>query len=401
MIHPVSRRFSLFSAALVTGGLIAAMSSASTTAAPAPGKDASPEPQKLWAYVGTYTKGESKGIYLLELDLKSGRMSQPRLAGEAVNPSFVAIHPDHQHLYAVNEVEDFAAMKSGGVASFSIDPKSGKLTLLDQQPSKGAGPCYVVVDKAGKNALVANYSGGSVAVLPIAADGKLQPASAFIQHQGKGSNPKRQEGPHAHSINLDAANRYAFAADLGLDKIFVYKFDPAKGTLTPNDPPATNIDPGSGPRHFAFHPSGKYAYLINEMACTVTALFYDPKTGKLTPFQTIATVPEVKEGYSTAEIQVHPSGRFLYGSNRGHHSIAMFRIDPATGRLTSLGNESTQGQTPRNFGIDPTGRYLLACNQDSGTIVAFRINPETGDLAPTGQTVKVPNPVCVKFMPAP
>jgi len=259
-----------------------------------------------------------------------------------------------------------------------------------------------VVDRTGKNVLVANYGGGSIAALPIGPDGRLGPATSSIQHSGTVADPKRQGGPHAHSINLDAANRFAVVADLGLDKLFVYRFDPEKGTLTPNDPPFTQLERRSGPRHFTFHPDGRHAYVINEINCTVTALDYDAARGVLTPIGTVPTLPagvEVKPGDSTAEVQVHPSGKFLYGSNRGNDSIAIFAIDAVTGRLTPVGHQPTQGKTPRNFAIDPAGRFLLAENQNSGTIVVFKIDPATGKLSPTGHSVEVPSPVCVKFIP--
>jgi 6-phosphogluconolactonase len=250
--------------------------------------------------------------------------------------------------------------------------------------------------------LVANYGGGSVSVLPIQSDGRLGPATGFVQHEGSSVNPRRQERPHAHSMNLDAANRFAFAADLGLDKVLVYRFDANRGTIVPNDPPAATVAPGSGPRHFAFHPRGRNAYVINEMTSTVTAFRYDAGRGRLTELHTISTLPQGFTGNnSTAEVQVHPSGRFLYGSNRGHDSIAIFSIDSDTGRLTQVGHQPTGGRTPRNFGIDPTGVYLLAANQESSTVTVFRIDPRTGRLTPTGQTVNVPVPVCVKMMAAP
>jgi 6-phosphogluconolactonase len=237
-------------------------------------------------------------------------------------------------------------------------------------------------------------------VLPIEPDGRLGKATAFVQHHGTGPNPQRQEGPHAHCINLDAANRFAVVADLGLDKVLVYRFDPVKGTLTPNDPPSVAVAPGAGPRHFAFHPNGRNAYVINEIASTVTAFRYDAQRGVLEPLQTISTLPKDFHGNnSTAEVQVHPSGKFLYGSNRGHNSIAIFAIDPMTGRLTPVGHQSSQIKTPRNFGIDPTGTYLLVANQDSDSIVVFRIDTQTGDLQPTGTKVEVPVPVCVEMMP--
>jgi 6-phosphogluconolactonase len=357
--------------------------------------------EKFRVYVGTYTQGASKGIYLLELDLASGSLTSKGLAVESVNPSFLAVHPSRRFLYAVGEVGDFQGEKSGAVSAFTVDAASGTLSLLNQQSSRGQGPCYVAVDRTGKNALVANYGSGSVACLPISGDGRLKPASAFVQHAGSVALPKRQQGPHAHSINLDAANRFAIAADLGLDKLLVYRFDAASGSLTPNDPPFTRVAPGSGPRHFAFHPDGKHAYVINEITLTVTAFDYDADRGVLGDIQTISTLPEGTQGkgLSTAEVQVHPSGKFLYGSNRGHNTIAIFAIDPSSGRLTAVGHASTEGKTPRNFGIDPTGRYLLAANQGSNSVVVFRIDPQTGRLQPTGQSVEVPVPVCVKFVP--
>jgi 6-phosphogluconolactonase len=362
------------------------------------------EPQKLWVYVGTYTGGphNSKGIYRFELDPATGALTHLALAAEAKNPSFLAIHPNRRFLYAVGELDSFQGKKnSGAITAFAIDPKTGDLTLLNQQPSGGAGPCHLVVDKEGKHVLAANYSGGSVCVIPIDADGRLGTATAFIQHQGHGVNKQRQEAPHAHSINLDAASRFAVVADLGLDKVMVYKYDAEKGTLTPNDPPSTDIAPGSGPRHFAFHPDGRHAYVINELASTVTAMDYDSDRGLLKPIQTISTLPADFRGDTTcAEVQVHPTGKFLYGSNRGHNSIAVFTINPESGRLTAVGHQSQDIKTPRNFGIDPTGAYLLVANQDSNSIVVFRINDKTGELTPTGVKVEVPAPVCVKMMPA-
>jgi 6-phosphogluconolactonase len=349
-------------------------------------------------YIGTYTGPKSKGIYVCRLNLGTGAMTPLGLAAEADNPSFLAIHPSHRFLYAASETGTFAGKKSGAVNAFAIQ-ETGKLTPLNQQPSGGAGACHLVVDKTGKDVLVANYDGGSVSVIPIHEDGKLGEPTAFIQHEGSSVDKERQEGPHAHSINLDAANRFAFAADLGLDKVLVYRFDPAKGTLLANDPPSVSVKPGAGPRHFAFHPGGRYAYVINEMHSTVTAFSYDPARGVLKELQTISTLPENFKGEnSTAEVQVHPSGRFLYGSNRGHDSIAVFAIDPGKGTLRLVEQRSTQGKTPRNFGIEPSGQYLLAANQDSSSVVVFRIDPQSGRLSPAGPVVEVPSPVCVKFL---
>jgi 6-phosphogluconolactonase len=364
------------------------------------------QPDAFRVYVGTYTGGtrnaRSEGIYLLELDLHTGRLGEPHVAARVVNPSFLAIHPNRKLVYAVNEVGDFNGRRSGGVSAFSIDAETGALTLLNQQSSVGSGPCHLVVDQSGRNVLVANYGSGSVACLPIGANGRLQSSSSFIQHRGSGAKPARQAGPHAHSVNLDAAGRFAVVADLGLDKVFIYRLDSARGTLVPNQPPSAKTAPGSGPRHFAFHPNGQFGYVINEIANTVTVFSYDAERGSLTEVQTIGTLPRDYKGTShTAEVQVHPSGKFLYGSNRGHDSIAIFMIDPGTGTLSPSGYQPTQGRNPRNFAIDPTGAYLLAENGDSSTIVVFRIDPRTGSLRPTGQTVPVPKPVCIKMIPKP
>jgi len=395
MPSPVSRsllRVVLFALATACAGewLSAAESQA-------PGKV-----DRLRAYVGTYTRGASKGIYLLELDLAAGKLQSVGLAGEAVNPSFVALHPSRPLLYTVGEIDQFAGKKSGAVSAFSVDPKTGRLTLLSQESSQGTGPCHLAVDRTGQCVVVANYGSGSVACLPILEDGRLGPATSFFQHEGKSVNPQRQQGPHAHCTVLDAANRFLFVCDLGLEKIMSYRLDPAKGELRPSDPPATAVTPGSGPRHLAFHPNGRYAYVINEMGNTVTAFTYDAQRGTLASLKTISTLPEGfnKGSNTTAEVQVHPSGRFLYGSNRGHNSIAIFAIDAASGRLRSLGHQSTQGKTPRSFAIDPAGAYLLAANQDSDNIVLLAIDGQTGVLRPTGQSVSVGAPVCIEFLPA-
>lgn len=355
---------------------------------------------RFWVYLGTYTGKNSKGIYRCELDTATGKLSAPVLAAEVTNPSFLAIDPSQRFLYAVGEVGNFEGKKGGAVSAFAIDGKTGDLKLLNQQSSEGPGPCHLVVDGKGKNVLAANYGGGSVCVLPIDADGKLGKASAFVQHQGSSVDKSRQKAPHAHSINVDAANRFAFAADLGLDKVLIYRFDPAKGTLTANDPPDATVAGGSGPRHFAFHPGGKHAYVINEMKNTITAFSYDAERGALKELLTVPTLPkDFKGNSSTAEVQVHPSGMFLYGSNRGHDSIVIFAIDPKTGALTYVGHQAEKIKTPRNFGIDPTGTFLLVANQGSGSVIVFRIDPKTGDLKPTGNAVEVGAPVCVKMIP--
>jgi 6-phosphogluconolactonase len=355
--------------------------------------------EEMLVYAGTYTGGKSEGIYIFRLDQKSGAMEPRGVAKGVSNPSFLALAPSGRFIYAACEVAEFAGEKSGAIAAFAIDEKTGALALINQQPSGGGGPCHLVVDRAGRNVLVANYGGGSVSVLRIEEDGRLGRASAFVQHEGSSVNPQRQARPHAHSINLDAANRFAFAADLGLDKVLIYRFAAERGTLEAAEQPFAALAPGSGPRHFAFHPAGRHAYVINEMASTVTAFTYDAPRGALAELQTLSTLPEGFSGRnSTAEVQVAPSGKFLYGSNRGHDSIAVFAIDLEKGTLAPVEHKPTGGKTPRNFGIDPTGTFLLAANQGSDSIVVFRIDGATGRLEATGEAASVPTPVCVKFL---
>jgi 6-phosphogluconolactonase len=359
----------------------------------------------LLVYAGTYTGTKSKGIYVFRLDSATGKATPPQLAVETRNPSFLALHPGRKFLYAVSEAGGPAG---GRVSGFSIDEKSGRLAFLNQESSMGEGPCYLVVDRTGKNVLVANYGSGGVAVLPIGGDGRLGPASCHVSYQGSSVHPDRQKAPHAHSVNLDPGNRFAVVADLGIDRLLVCPFEPERGNLVFKDPPGDGaggarvpLKPGAGPRHFAFHPGGRFAYVINEINCTVTAFSYDGERGELKEVQSITTLPgKLEGGYSTAEVQVHPSGKFLYGSNRGHDSIAVFAIDREKGTLTPVEHQPTGGKTPRNFGIDPAGKYLLAANQGSDTIVVFRIDPDRGSLKATGEVIEVPSPVCVKFLPA-
>jgi len=353
-------------------------------------------------YVGTYTEegSKSKGIYAYRYDAATSEITPLGLAAETTNPSFVAPHPNGRFLYAVNEVGNYKSPNSGGVSAFSIDGTTGKLTFLNEVPTRGADPCYITVDKTGKYVLVANYTGGSVTVFPVLADGKLGEASAFVQHTGKGTNPERQEGPHAHSIDLSPDNRFAMVDDLGLDELLVYKFDAVKGSLTPNDPPFTKIDAGAGPRHFALRPDGKFAYVISEMGHTVTVLSNDVATGKLATLQTITTLPKDFTGRNDdAEIEVHPSGKFVYASNRGDDSLVIYAIDQNKGTLAQVGSVHTGGKEPRSFEIDPTGKLLFAENQKSDNIVVFKIDAKTGQLTPTGKVLDVASPVCLKFTP--
>lgn len=364
---------------------------------PAPLRAADGKP--LLAYFGTYTNsGKSKGIYCYKFDPASGALTSVGVTEGIKNPSFLAIHPSGKYLYSVSEVNDADGKPGGAVSAFALERPGGKLTPLNHQSSAGAGPCFVAVDKTGRVALVANYGSGSIASLPIKADGSLDKAASAIQHEGSSVNPSRQAGPHAHSINVAPDNRFAFAADLGLDKILVYKLDPAKGTLAANEPPFAKTPAGGGPRHFAFHPSGRFAYNCNEIQSSVTAYSYDAAKGELTELQTISTLPEMTSGNSTAEIRVHPSGKFAYCSNRGHDSLAIFAIDEKTGKLTARGHQKTLGRTPRNFGIDPTGAFIIACNQATDNVAVFKVDQQTGQLAQVGDLVNVPAPVCVKFL---
>jgi 6-phosphogluconolactonase len=337
-----------------------------------------------------------RNIEAFRLDPASGALAPLCRAAEIEHPSFLAIAPNHRFLYAVSEGADAAA---SGVSAFAIDAAAGKLRLLNRQPSGGSGPCYVAVDACGSNALIANYGSGSVAVFPLAGDGALRPASAFIQDHGSSVNPDRQEGPHAHCLVPGPGDRFAFACDLGLDKVMIFKFDPDRGTLAPAQPAFAAVKPGSGPRHIAFHPNGRWAYVINEMASTLTVFGCDAGNGALYEIQTQSTLPKDFSGENAdAEVAVHPSGSFVYASNRGDDSIAVFGCDPASGRLAFIERVPTGGQTPRHFEIDATGRYLLAANQLSGTVVVFSIDISAGHLRPAGSPAHSDYPMCLKCL---
>lgn len=340
--------------------------------------------EKYRVYFGTYTGKESKGIYQCEMNLKDGSLSAATLAGEASDPSFVAFHPSKKFLYAVNEGQ-------AKVSAFAIDDKTGNLTFLNSQPTQGGSPCHLVVDPTGKNVLAANYSGGSCICIPIDADGKLGKATSFQQHEGKRKN--------GHSIHVDKANKFALCCDLGLDKVIVYAFDAGKGALTAHG--AFDTPKGAGPRHFAWHPDGKTAYINGESDLTIIACDYDAAKGTLTQKQVLSTLPKdvVRKGGSTAETVVHPSGKFVYVSNRDpYNSIAIFSIDPKTRELTAVGHQGMGVKTPRNFAIEPTGQFMLVANQSGGNVIVFHINQATGELTPTGASVQVASPVCVRFM---
>jgi 6-phosphogluconolactonase len=348
-------------------------------------------------YVGTYTNGKSEGIYRYRVDLASGQLRHAGTTSHVVNPSFLTLSPNRRHLYAVNEVGDFGGRKSGAVSSFTVDPQTGELKLLNQQPSLGADPCYVTVDKTGRFVLVANYTGGNVSVLPIRPDGSLGEAMDMKQDAGSSINRARQEGPHAHCVLLDNSNRYAYSCDLGTDKIMIFRFDNRNGKLQPAQPPWIQAKRGAGPRHLTFHPTGRYVFVMNELDSSITAFARNQTNGSLTALRTLTTLPAGFSGANTgADIHVSSDGQFVYCSNRGHNSIAIFAIGKA-GDITAVGHESTRGLTPRNFAIDPTGKFLLVANQKSDNIVVFRRDERTGRLAATGQQVEVPSPVCLKF----
>jgi len=359
----------------------------------------SEQPDGITVFIGTYTRGtRSEGIYVHRFAPESGALTPASVVSGAENPSFLALGPGGRFLYAASEVESFDGRAQGAIYAYAVDARDGRLTFLNARGSVGRGPCHVSVDAAGRWLLAANYHGGSVCAMPIEPDGRLAPASDFVQHTGSSVNPERQDQAHAHSINLDPRNRFAYVPDLGQDKIVIYKPDFARGALIPNAPAGVKMPPGSGPRHFAFAPNASRAYAINELASTITAFDRDAESGALEAFQTISTLPADFAGANTtADIHVHPSGKFVYGSNRGHDSVAMFAVDESNGRLTALGHQPTLGRTPRNFAIDPSGKYLLAANQDSDTIVSFAIDADSGTLAPTGDAAEVASPVCVVF----
>jgi len=366
-------------------------------------------PSELLVYVGTYTEpirfgtgrvlqGKGDGIYVFRMDAASGALEPVGQTTGVANPSYLAFDATQRFLYVVNELKSYQDQPTGTVSAFAVDAATGELAFLNRQPTHGTDPCHVVVDTPRKHVFVANYMSGSVCVLPVRDDGSLGDACDFIQHQGAGFDPFRQNGPHAHSVTLDRANRTAFVPDLGLDKVFIYKFDATRGMLEPNGAPWIKLRPGAGPRHIALYPGGRFAYVINELNSTVAALACDRRTGGFRELQVVPTLPDGFCGTSTcADIQISPSGRFVYASNRGHNSITIFRVDQRTGHLTHVDHASTLGSTPRSFCIDPTGRFLIAANQDSDTLVTFRIHAPSGRLRPTGHVAYVPTPVCVKF----
>jgi len=349
-------------------------------------------------YFGTYTGPNSKGIYVGEYDPASGRIGNVELAGEITRPSWIVADAAGRHLYAVSELGN-DGRTSGAISSFSIDRSTGKLTFINKVSSGGGGACHLALDKDGKTIFVADYGSGRVAAIRIKADGSLGDQTAMDQHTGSSVNPARQKGPHAHAVVLSPDDRFLFVPDLGLDEVFSYRLDPAAGSLTPNDPPFASVTPGSGPRHLAFHPNGKFAYVVDEMGSKVSAFSYDKQSGKLTPLAEYSTLPQGFDGVNnSAEIATDAKGNHVYASNRGADTIAVFDVDANSGKLNKVQDSSVEGKTPRNFRLDPAGKFLLAANQDSNDVVVFKVDAKNGRLTPTGNTFSVPSPVCILFL---
>jgi len=386
--------------ALGVWGLAAALAGCASTGTGA--STAAAADRDYLVYVGTNVGGEQAAtIYLYRLHSTTGELTPVSVQRGGAQPSYLTMDAARRHLYAVSETGTFHGQaNSGGVSAFAVNPTSGALTLLDQQPSLGASPCYISLDHTGKNALVANYAGGSVSLLPLRPDGQLAPPAATDQHQPPLGPHKNQDHAHAHCFITAPDNRYAFAVDLGTDKVYGYQLDATGGQLRPLPGPAFVAQPGAGPRHLTFHPEGHWAYLENELNSTVTALAYDAQAGTFREIQTLSTLPAGFTGENSgADVHVSPDGRFLYTSNRGDNSLAVFSIAPADGRLSLVQHVSTQGQTPRNFALDPSGRLLLVANQNSDNIFTYRVNKQSGKLTPTEQSVSLPSPMFVEIVP--
>lgn len=362
-------------------------------------------------FVGTYTeairfgtgeifRGKGGGIHIFAVDLQTGELREVTVVSGTKNPSYLCFAANGRFLYAVNELKSHDGGEGGTVSSFAVSPRGDGLTLLNVQPTGGTDPCHVTTDNSGRYVMVANFMSGSVSVYPLRPDGSLDRSSAFVQHTGSSVDAARQAGPHAHSSVFDPGNRFVFVPDLGSDRVIAYRFDSNNGTITEARDAGVTLDPGAGPRHLVFSSDGAYAYVINELSSSIASCAYEPRTGRLVPFQTIATLPEGFGGNSScADISIHPSGAFLYASNRGHDSIVAYRRNAETGELSLIGHESCGGEIPRNFAIDATGSLMLVGNQASDTIVPLRIDQETGELHPTGHVTRVGSPVCIKFVP--
>jgi len=386
-MHTKSIRLMPGLALLLLAGLPAAAAAADKTG------------NSFFVYFGTYTGPKSKGVYVGRFDAASGQLAGVHAAGEVQNPSWVTIHPNGRFLYAVTEIGNDARTEAS-VSSFAIDAATGDLKFLNKVQSGGGGACHLAIDKTARNIAVANYGSGSTSVFRLGADGTIGERTGFQQHSGSSSDPRRQRGPHAHAVVFSPDNRFLIVPDLGLDELIVYRFDAAAGTIAANDPPFYKGKPGLGPRHFAFHPNGRFAYILNEMGSAVTALSYDAAKGSFTELATVTTLaPDFKGENNSAEIAVDRAGRFLYASNRGDDSLTVFAIDKQ-GKLSEVERVSTQGKIPRGFNLDPTGKYLIAGNQNTGNVVVYKVDAKTGKLTPTGQVLELASPVCVQFLAA-
>ena len=354
-------------------------------------------------YVGTYAERGSEGIHVLAFDRATGTLSEQQTVKDKESPSFLTVHPNRKYLYAVYREGQNAEDKNGTVAAFSIDPATGNLSKINEQSSEGPGPCHISIDPKGKLAYVSNYSGGSLAVYPIGADGRLEKASEMIQHTGGSVNPNRQKEPHMHSIIPSADGNVIYASDLGIDKIMMYQPDRSTGKLSPAQPPHASSTPGAGPRHFTLHPSGPWVFSIEELSSTIASYQVDESTGALVLVDRVSTLPEgtTAEGNTTADVHVSPDGKFVYGSNRGHNSIAIYSIDADTGKLRYVGNEPTRGERPRNFCIDTQGEFVWVANRDTDNVVIFRRDTDSGKLTYTGNETKVPAAVCIQQLRLP
>ena len=363
------------------------------------------EREPTYVYVGTYSQkyghvdGKGKGIYLFTYSAADGSLTSLGLAAGTTDPAYLALAPNQQYLYSVNESRELDGQPGGGVSAFRIDPASGALTFLNRQPSHGALPCFLAVDATGSMVIVVNHDGPSTVAYPIAPDGSLGAASCIIPHVGASHQPGHPGDPHPHSVNVDSTNRFAIVCDKGLDQIITYRVDLAARTLVPNDPPSVAVNGGTAPRHLAFHPSERFAFVTNEVGSTLTSFAFERESGVLREIDTVSMVPRDFAGRNhTADIRVHPNGKFVYATNRGHDSIASFAVDETNGRLTPLGHTSTQGGWSRHIRFDPSGHILLVANQNANTIVPFMVDPENGSLRPTGAVTETPTPVCIQFV---
>jgi len=355
--------------------------------------------EKYLVFVGTYTNSGSEGIYSFNFYPTTGELSPVGLAAKSDNPSFITIDQQGKFLYSVNELDKSNNEPGGAVSAFSVNRKSGKLDFIHQVSSLGTWPCHLSLDKTGRFLMVANYGSGNYAVFPIGQDGKPGKHSAFVQNEGSGANPERQTGPHAHFIQVTNDNKFVLAADLGTDKIMIHQFDETNGTLGAADPGFVQSEPGAGPRHFVFSPSGNLLYVLNELTSTISVFDFKPNTGAFISKQTISMLPDHFTGNNSgAEILVDAKGRFLYASNRGDNSIVQFSIDPGNGSLTPVAWVPCGGKTPRNFEIDPTDKWLFVANQDSDNIIIFRIDQESGKLVQMSDSLKINAPVCIRFL---